>query len=342
MKRWDARCLGLTLLIGVVAWAGVAGLCLMVGSTGRFGWPEHAFILRIRLGPVLLASLIGAALAAAGVVFQAILRNPLADPYLLGASSGASLFAYLWQFPVLIAAVTAAVGPAGYHLSEQLFAFLGALLAVAVVFLLASSRGRLEPVTLLLVGVIVNSINGALFLLVNAISKDRPGSGGAFTYLVGGIHTTLATGQVVAAAIVVGAGWVVLMYLSGSLNAATLSEAEAQSLGVRIHRLRWAGLVIASLLTAAVVAISGPIGFIGLICPHLARLVGGNDVRRTLPLATAAGACLLALADAASRYLASAERAQTIVPVGVLTALLGGPFFLYLLWHNRRRANAAA
>jgi iron complex transport system permease protein len=342
VKRWDVQRLLLTLAAGLLVWAAVAALCLMVGSTGRFAWPSHDLYV-IRRQPVLLASLIGAALAAAGVVFQAILRNPLADPYLLGASSGASLFAYLWQFPVLITAVTRAIGPAGYHLSEQLFAFLGALLAVAIVFLLASSRGRLEPVTLLLVGVIVNSINGALFLLVNAISKDRPGAGGPFTYLVGGIHTTLAPAQVTAATIVVAAGWLALLYLSGPLNAATLSEGEAQSLGVRIHALRWVGLITASLLTAAVVAISGPIGFIGLICPHLARLVTrSHDVRRTLPLATAAGASLLALADAASRYLASAQRAHTILPVGVLTALLGGPFFLYLLWHTRRRANAPA
>ena len=110
-----------------------------------------------------------------------------------------------------------------------------------------------------------------------------------------------------------------------------------QSLGVRIHRLRWIALVVASLMTASVVAISGPIGFVGLICPHLSRLAVGNDQRRLLIVATSAGAALLALADAASRLLAQPRFAGTLLPVGILTALMGGPFFLLLLWQNRRR-----
>jgi len=121
------------------------------------------------------------------------------------------------------------------------------------------------------------------------------------------------------------------------LNVAGLSEGEAQALGVRIGRLRWVGLVVGSLVTAAAVAISGPIGFVGLVCPHLARLVAGSDVRRVLPLATALGAGLLAVANAASRYLAREGMAATLLPVGVLTGLLGGPFFLLLLWQTRRR-----
>jgi iron complex transport system permease protein len=283
---------------------------------------------------VLLSSLVGAALSAAGVAYQAVLRNPLAEPYLLGVSSGASLAAYLWRFPIL----GTLFGAAGVAVTQQLFAFAGALTAVAVVFALASRRGRVEPVTLLLVGVIVNAVNGSIYLLVNALSKDMTGgSGGEIAFLVGVIQTNLQPRQVIATAAVVALGWSLLAYVSGQLNAAALSEAEAESLGVRIHRLRWGALVVASLMTASAVAISGPIGFVGLVAPHLARLLVGHDQRRLLPVATAMGAGLLALADAASRLLAMDSLAGSVLPVGILTGLMGGPFFLLLLWQTRRR-----
>jgi len=215
------------------------------------------------------------------------------------------------------------------------------LTAVAVVFALASRRGRVEPVTLLLVGVIVNAVNGSIYLLVNALSKDMTGgSGGEIAFLVGVIQTNLQPRQVIATACVVALGWSLLAYVSGQLNAAVLSEAEAESLGVRIHRLRWGALVVASLMTASAVAISGPIGFVGLVAPHLARLLVGHDQRRLLPVATALGAGLLALADAASRLLAMNALWRTVLPVGILTGLLGGPFFLFLLWQSRRRPAA--
>ena len=283
---------------------------------------------------VLLSSLVGAALSAAGVAYQAILRNPLAEPYLLGVSSGASLAAYLWRFPAL----GAALGAAGAAVTQQLFAFAGALAAVAVVFALATRRGRVEPVTLLLVGVIVNAVNGSIYLLVNALAKDMTGgSGGEVAFLVGVIQTNLEPRQVWATAAVVAAGWARLADLSGRHNAAVLSEAEAEALGVRIHRLRWGALVTASLMTASAVAVSGPIGFIGLVGPHLARLLVGHDHRRLLPVATATGAALLALADAASRLLALESLAGSVLPVGILTGLMGGPFFLLLLWQTRRK-----
>lgn len=310
----------------------VATLCLCVGSTG-VGWPAPD-ALRFRLQMVLLASLVGAALSAAGVAYQAILHNPLAEPYLLGVSSGASLAAYLWRFPAL----GLALGAAGVAITQQLFAFAGALGAVAVVFALATRRGRVEPVTLLLVGVIVNAVNGSIYLLVNALAKDMTGgSGGEVAFLVGVIQTNLEPRQVLSTALVVAAGWTVLSFLSGRLNAAVLSEAEAESLGVRIHRLRWVALVTASLMTASAVAVSGPIGFVGLVAPHLARLVVGHDQRRLIPVATATGAALLALADAASRMLAMDSLAGSVLPVGILTGLMGGPFFLLLLRQTRSR-----
>src|SRR5690606_34381140 len=148
----------------------IAAVCLLVGSTG-IGWPDGPQF-HVRLPRVLTASLIGAALAAAGVVYQAILRNPLADPYLLGISSGAALFSYIWQRPA-IAALLLGLGLGHTAVSQQAFSFLGALVAVAVVFVVSTRRGRLEPLTLLLVGVIVNVVNAALFLLISELVKDQ-------------------------------------------------------------------------------------------------------------------------------------------------------------------------
>jgi len=266
-------------------------------------------------------------------VYQAILRNPLADPYLLGVSSGASLLSLLWyvgSFSTLALPLQAA--------GQQGLAFAGALLSIGIVFLVASRRGRIEPVTLILVGVIVNAVNGSLYLLVYFRHPEIVARGGVFTFLVGGIQTNLTRQQEASTAVCVAIGLAILFYLAGQLNVAPLGEAEAQSLGVRIQRLRWTGLIVASVITASVVAISGPIGFVGLICPHLARLIVGPDKRRLLPAATALGAALLAAADAGSRYLSSERLLHSQMPVGVLTGLLGGPFFLLLLWQGRRRA----
>jgi iron complex transport system permease protein len=329
MQRFSPRQLILTLAISLIVWIAVATPCLLVSSSG-LGWPENYDQFKIRRQHILIASLVGAALACAGVAYQAILRNPLADPYLLGVSSGAMLASYIWRFPVF-----ATIAMIAFSASQQLFAFAGALVSVAIVFALSSRRGRLEPVTLLLVGVIVNAINGSIFLLLTTIQPQLLAQGGDRSdFLVGNIQTNLLRAQINTAAVICGFGFVALLGVAGRLNVAGLSEGEALSLGVRIHRLRWIGLLTASLMTASAVSISGPIGFVGLVCPHLARLIVGHDVRRLLPLSAAMGAGLLALADALSRGLIPALR--TWPPVGVLTGLMGGPFFMYLLWRQRR------
>ena len=134
----------------------------------------------------------------------------------------------------------------------------------------------------------------------------------------------------------IAAGWIVLLQISGQLNVASLDDGEAESLGVHIHRLRWVALVAASLMTAAAVAISGPIGFVGLVCPHVGRLFVGTDQRRLLPVSTAIGAILLMAADALCRYLSGENLLASLLPVGVLTGLLGGPVFLWLLFRAKR------
>jgi len=322
MTRWSLSRLCLNLSAGLLAWVAAAMLCLCIGSTG-IHWPSGNELI-FRRESVLLASLVGAALASAGAAYQAVLRNPLADPYLLGASSGAAVAAYIWRLPAL--------GGWLAEVGQETFAFAGALAAVAIVLAITTARSgrRLDPVTLLLVGVIVNAVNGAVYLLLNAIHKDIPGGGGETALLVGGIgHVTHA--QFVCAAVLSAIGWLVLLWLGGPMTVASLGDDQAQALGVRVERLRWIALAAASLVTAAAVAVSGPIAFVGLICPHAARRIVGADQRRLLPAATAAGAILLVLADAASRGLAAQNLIGSQLQVGILTGLLGGPFFLMLL-----------
>jgi iron complex transport system permease protein len=330
MTRWSIEKLLVTLLVCAAAVAVALCLCIAVGS-GGVGWAAPG-VREFREESAMNAALIGAALAGAGVAYQAILRNPLADPYLLGVSSGASLLAYIWQLP-LFAAVVLRLGILA-PVSQQSFSFLGALLAVGIVLGLAGRRGRLEPVTLLLVGVILNAVNGSLYLLINALVEQMPGNGGPIGFLVGGIQMITPQQRWMAFGLIA-AGWITLLQISGQLNVATLDDGEAESLGVRIHRLRWIALIAASLMTAAAVAISGPIGFVGLLCPHVGRLLAGSDQRRLLPVSTAIGAILLMSADALSRYLSGENLLANLLPVGVLTGLLGGPFFLWLLFRSR-------
>ena len=310
----------------------IAALCLVVGSTRIFGLPTKTEFA-LRHGPnVMVASIIGAALSAAGVAYQAVLRNVLAEPYLLGVSSGASLFAYLSLMAT--GPLSALLAP----LSQQAASFIGSMAAAlsARALALSQRRGKLQPVMLVLVGVIVSSFCGAAYLFVYHLNLRHEvsfGTGGALRLLIGGINTNLSAGQIEISSSLIVAGWLVLMYLSGQLNVAVLSEEEAHSLGVNIDRLRWIVMIAASLMTAAAVALSGPIGFIGLICPNLMRVVVGPDQRRLLPLSTALGAGVLALADAISRGLTPWTSGP--LPVGVLTGILGGPFFLFMLWRNR-------
>lgn len=336
MSRLSAGAYAGLVVTSVGVWVMVGMLCLLVGSTG-VGIPSGEQ-LGYRLGFVLVASLVGAALSAAGVAYQAVLRNPLADPYLLGVASGAMLGVMAWRFPAGLGSVGAVAGAVG----QQGAALVGALVAVGVVLGLSSRRGRLEPVTLLLVGVIVSSLCSAGLLLMMSIRPEILANGGGVAgVLVGAMQTNLTREQLATAAALVGAGWLVLMWVGPGLGVATLSDGEAGSMGVRVQRLRWVALVTASVVVGAGVAISGPIGFVGLICPHLGRMLVGPDPRRLLPVATALGAGLLAGADGLCRLLAMQELVATLLPVGVVTAILGGPFFLMLLGGRRGTGSEA-
>ena len=303
--------------------------------------------LRQRLPRVLAAGLVGMALAAAGVTLQALLRNALADPYVLGISSGSTVGVMAWMLlPVLWPAAFHAAPLVLLALGRSVPAVAGALLTCVVVFALARRRGGdggmggVQPVTLLLVGVVVSSINAALLLVLNSLAPAGLKSN-LMVYLMGVISENELTPELMWVALaVLLAGYVPVLLSAAALNIGTLSDTEATSLGVSVQRLRTLCFVCASVMTGAAILLSGPIGFVGLICPHICRrlrgmggLGGGADHRTLLIAAPLCGAAFLMVADTVVRVASTLNRGE--FPVGVVTALCGGPFFLVLL---RRRA----
>ena len=325
-------------LVGIVATAAVAYLCVHIGSDANgfsFGWPSSA-LLQFRLTRVACAALVGAALAASGVLLQALLRNPLADPYVLGISTGSSVFVLLWLIfgGALLAAVEHGSLPhwvAGLvTYGEMLPAIIGALITCVVVFGVAraSSDGVLDPLALLLVGVVVSAFNGALIVLLNAIAPHGVRAN-IMSFLIGYISDGTPPGVVLLAALVLLVGWLPGLLAAPLMNIASLSDVEAGSLGVRLSLLRTLLFVAASVMTAAAIALARSIAFVGLICPHVCRLLFGPDHRQLIVTAPFCGAIFLMLADALVQILRSVFPGD--LPVGVITALAGGPFFLVLL-----------
>lgn len=348
----------LYLLGGLVVAAIVLFICLYVGpdaphysDAGKFespanfmrlGFPEEWEFWRLRLLRVAAAGICGWALAASGVALQALLRNALADPYVLGISSGSALGVMIW-----LVATWSLFHSASANDSTMVLKFLtmgrtlpaaaGAAAACLLVFLLARNRRGslvLDPLTLLLVGVVVSSICGALIMLLNNFAP-----GGAITdlvhYLMGSVGQESPT-MVTFCGLVVLVGWLPLLFASSALNISTLSDVEVASLGVRIGSLRLIAFFAAALMTAVSIALAGPIGFIGLICPHICRALFGPDHRQLIITAPICGAIVLMLADSFVRATPITFHGE--LPVGVITALAGGPFFLILL----RRANRGA
>lgn len=272
-----------------------------------------------RLPRVLAGALIGATLAAAGVVLQALLRNPLATPFTLGVSAGAALGA------MLAIAMRLDVGALGVS-SVPIASFLGSLAAIAIVYGLASSQKRgLSTNVLLLAGVTLNSFFSALILFVQYLA-DFAESFRTVRWLMGDLDVG-GYGPIVAATPFIVAAFAVFAVLPRALNLLTMGEDLAASRGVEVARAqRWA-FFSASLATGAAVSLGGPVGFIGIVVPHLVRLMVGSDHRVVLPAATLFGAAFLVLCDLLARTI----MAPLEIPVGIITALIGGPFFLWLL-----------
>jgi len=279
-------------------------------------------IFDVRLPHTILVALTGAALAGSGAAYQGLFRNPLADPYLIGVASGAGLGA------VLVLSQSWPSTPLGFY-AIPAAAFLGALLAVSVVLAIARIGKTVPVTTMILAGIAVSSFATALSSFVMLYSENELRR--AIAWLLGG--ASLSGWQPVLAAlpyIAVGLG--VLLISGHQLNVLQLGEEQAQQLGLPVERIKFVLIAAASLAAAAAVAFSGMIGFIGLIVPHALRLVWGGDYRRLLPLSILGGAAVLLLAD----LLARSVFAPQVLPVGILTALAGVPFFLWLL----RRARA--
>ncbi len=306
------------------AGAAVLALALMAGPAG-FGWPDTGTavgraVLRLRLYRLATAFTVGAGLAAAGVVLQALLRNPLADPYVLGVSSGGALGAALAILTGL-AAFSPAVLPAA--------AFVTALATLALVYALANRPAGPSIYGLLLSGVIVSALASSLLMLLVSLAPVE-GLHEITWWMLGSLEVASPRLLAVAAG-AVGASLLLFLFLARDLNALTLGREMAHHVGVRTRVAVGLGLAGATLASAAAVSLAGLVGFVGLVVPHAVRTLTGADHRRLLPAAALGGGFFLVGCDAVARSLF----APVDIPVGVLTALTGGPFFLYLLRSRR-------
>jgi iron complex transport system permease protein len=286
---------------------------------------DETIVFEVRLPRVIMAALVGAALSTAGVLFQALLRNPLADPYAIGTSGGAALGAALGM------TVAARFG-AGTFTAVPVLAFAGAVATTLLVYSLARVGGRTPIVTLLLAGVIVSVTLGYAMSLLLLLS-DRYGRDTRLIYvwLLGGVAAPRWT-QVAVVGVLVCGGCVLAWGWARRLNVLSLGEEPAASAGLDVERQKTAVILAGSLLTAAAVSAAGLVGFVGLIVPHVARLVGGPNHTQLVPSAMIGGATFVVLADLLARIVTPPRE----IPLGIVTAFLGGPVFLYLLRQSRR------
>lgn len=315
--------------VWISPWTVVRLSAWKLGLTGPpAGVPRSSdvIVFQLRLPRVLLAAVVGAALAASGSVFQGLFRNPLADPAIIGVSSGAALGAVL----VIVTVGTGTLGAFGVPAA----AFAGALLTAFVVYRLARIGPAVHVATLLLAGIAVAAVISSVMSLVMTFSGEEIRN--IYAWLLGGL-----VGQgwraVAVTAPIVGVGAAAAALTAHDLNLVALGEERAAQLGVDVDRLKRRSIAVGSLLAAAAVSVAGVIGFVGLMTPHLLRLVIGPDQRRLLPAVLLAGPTLLVLADLVARTALAPQE----LPVGVVTALLGAPFFLFLLRREGRSARAA-
>lgn len=282
----------------------------------------ETIILEIRLPRVILAGLVGAALAIAGAAYQGLFRNPLADPYLIGVAQGASLGAVVgFLLPTTWHGMGVGVVP--------LFAFAGAIVSTAIVYGLARTGKSLPVATLILAGVALGALLGSIvsYLIISSGEKIH----GIIFWLMGSFSLSQwADVKLVLPYVVVGIG-VILLY-ARPLNIMQLDEEQAQQLGINVERLKLVLLAAATLITAAAVSFVGTIGFVGIIIPHAVRLIWGADHRFLLPLSVLTGAIFLIVAD----LIARTAQAPSEIPIGVITAICGAPFFLYLLRRRKK------
>lgn len=317
-----AALLGLCLALAAAMGAGQVSLAGLLPGGTKLSDVDRTILFEVRVPRVLLAALLGGALTVAGVVFQALLRNPLADPYVLGVSGGASIGGVL----AVLLGLGGAAGLARFGVPA--LAFVGALGALLLIERIATVGGRLSVYTILLTGAIFNAFSAALIYFIQSVASLEQLHAIVF-YLMGRVPSrgfdflglyTVAIGLILAG----------LLSTTREYNALSLGEEGARQIGVDVERLKRRTFILGSLLTALAVSAAGLIGFVGLVVPHVLRLLLGPDHRLLVPSAFLGGAAFLVLADLAARMLIAPNE----LPVGVVTALIGGPFFLYLLRHR--------
>ncbi len=280
--------------------------------------PDYEIFVHVRLPRIFLACIVGAALACSGVVFQAILRNPLADPYILGISSGAGL-------GTIIAVISGLSLPILGNSPIAIFAFIGAIGTIWLVWFIGRLAGKSNVTGLLLAGVVVNAFFSAIIMFLTSIAKSQQIYATIF-WLMGNITEKSIFVLWLGGGLTI-AGIVALFYISPQLNALCFGADDARSMGIDTSRTQLIAFAVAALITSIAVCLSGLIGFVGLIVPHGVRLVFGPDHRRLLPLSAITGAIFLTAADTLARTIVAPAQ----LPVGVVTAIAGGPFFLFLL-----------
>ena len=297
--------MGLSLLLLALVLFGASQGALKISFDALFDEEYRDIWLNIRLPRVLLAVLVGAALATAGVIMQGLFRNPMADPGLLGVSSGSALM-------------------------QMVFAIAGSLVVCTIIFLITQRHRDGSMMQLLLAGIAINALCGAAIGILSYIGDEQQ-LRQLTLWMMGNLGQAQWPTLLVASSFILPA-IIATTCLAGTLNLLQLGDEEAHYLGVNVKRKRQQLLLVSSLLVGAAVSVSGIIGFIGLVIPHLIRMTTGANHRWLIPCSALAGACLLLMADTLARTLVQPAE----MPVGLLTSLLGGPYFMWLILRNRR------
>lgn len=293
----------------------------LIAGTEQWGMSEDSYINALRFRRVWTGSLVGSSLAISGVLLQSLLRNPLAAPDLMGLSAGAGFAVTLTMF---ITGTALSVGGASIP------ALIGAVTVLALVYMLSKRQGIIDPVTMILIGVIVSVILGAATMLVAAQMPDR--GFGTSRWMMGHLREDLNTTHLLASSIAVLFVLIIALIRARSYDAGALPNDEAASVGLNIKRIRLEQLLGAGILTTISIILAGPIGFVGLVCPHIVRVLIGPRHNTLLIASTILGASMVVGADVVTRAI---ETDAGRIPIGVLTALIGGPAFLLLLLKQR-------
>ena len=303
-------------------WDVVAAHIGIIPGDDVFGSTIDSVVWSLRAPRGLLALIVGAGLALAGVVMQTLVRNPLADPYLLGVSSGASVGA--------TAVITIGVFTSFGLYAISVGALFGALAATAIVYLITLAQGGLTPLRLILTGVVASSAFSALASFLVFKAQDARAAQGVMFWMLGSV-VGAQWDRLLLPALVVLAAFLILMFMSNPLDAMAAGPDTAAALGVNVERLRQILFFVQALLVGAMVAVAGGIGFVGLVIPHLARIMVGSLHRRLLPIAMVLGAVFMVWVDVIARIAAPPQE----IPLGVVTGVLGAPLFLLLMGRGR-------